>query len=132
MATTNTDNTWYYYIRKKGRKGYLGLVNENGAATSQALTLNIYYDEMPDNVTNQDTILPIPPQFELGFLKGVVAELMAMSDKENLDMVKKRDFDREYRETIADAIEFQTEQSEQPLVLKPFDLRDDDSIGRYR
>ena len=81
MGTTNTDYSWYWYVRKKGTRYYLGLVTEDGEAPSSANDIEIYYDQIPDEITDDDDLMPIPVQFELGFVKGVVAEIMSMSNK---------------------------------------------------
>ena len=130
MSTTNTDFDWYYYIRKKGARYYLGLVNENGVAVTSAYDIDIYYDEIPDDLDDQDATFPIPVQFELGFIKGVTAELMSMSGKDNYDYYLRNEYLREYRKMIDDAIHYQIKESQQPIVMKPLDLRDDDAWGR--
>jgi len=131
MPTTNTDYTWYYYIRKKGNRYYLGLVNESGDAPDSAYDIDIYYDEFPDDLDDQDDTFPIPQQFELGFIKGVVAELMSMSSGK-IDERLKAQYMAEYERCVHDAIRYQGEESDTPSVLKPFDFRDDHKWGRYR
>jgi len=130
MSTTNTEYSWYYYIRKKGTRYYLGLVNENGDEVSGAYDIDIYYDEIPDDIDEQDDTFPIPVQFELGFIKGVAAELMAMSGKDAYDVRLRNEYAREYAKTVSKAIHYQIEESDQPAVMRPLDLRDDDVWGR--
>jgi len=125
MATTNTAFTWFWYIRKKGTRYYLGLVDDNGDDPAGAYTIDLYYDEVADDVTTQADLFPLPQQFETGFIKGVVAELMAMSSKEGLDFALRSQYIREYEDTIMEAIHYQVEESQQPLVMRPLDLRDD-------
>lgn len=132
MATTNTEFKWLWYIRKKGRRYYLGLVNENGDAPSAAYDIDIYYDEIPDEFTSGDDTFPIPVQFEMGIIKGVAADLMAMSSKQALDINLKREYMAEYEATVRRAIHYQLEESQQPTVLKPLDLRDDGQSGGIR
>ena len=123
MSTTNTDYSWYWYIRKKGRKYYLGLYNDQGDAPASALTIGVYYDEIPDEVDANDDTIPIPPQFEMPIIKAVAAEYLTMkkdSDKSLIALWR-----QEYKEAIGDAIKYQIEESSQPLVMKPLDLRDD-------
>jgi hypothetical protein len=123
MSTTSTDYSWFWYVRKKGARHYLGIVDENGDAPTSALTIEIWYDEFADELTSQDSILPNPPQFNFGILKGVAAELMAMSEKPNDRLIEK--YEREYKNMIDDAIHHQVREAQQPMILKPLDLRDD-------
>ena len=131
MPTTNTDYDYYWYVRKKGTRYYLGLVDQDGDAIgTSSLDIEIYYDEVPDELDDQDDTLPIPIQFEWGFLKGVAAELMAMSNSGALDLQLRREFQNEYEKTIREAIHYQIEESGQPTIMKPLDLRDDDTWSR--
>ena len=127
MATTNTDFSFFWYVRKKGNRYYLGLVDENGDAPAGAYDIDIYYDEIPDDLDDQSDTFPIPQQFEMGFIKGVVAELMAMSNKgsDPVNIQLRNQFLAEYERTIHEAIHYQVEESQQPMVMKPLDLRDD-------
>jgi hypothetical protein len=124
--TTNTDYDWFFYIRKKGRRYYLGLVDQNGDAPTSAYDIDIYYDEISDEVLTDDDVFPIPAQFEMGIIKGVAAELMAMSSNQALDISLRRDFERAFEQTVLEGIRYQTEEASQPMVIKPLDLRDDD------
>jgi len=126
MATTNTDYDFFFYIRKKGRRYYLGLVDQNGDAPTSAYTIDIYYDEISDEVLTDDDVFPIPAQFEMGIIKGVAAELMAMSSKQAVDISLRRDFERAFEQTVLEGIRYQTEEASQPMVIAPLDLRDDD------
>ena len=130
MSTTSTDFDWYYYIRKKGTRYYIGLVNENGDDPSGAYDIEIFYDEIPDDLDDQDATMPIPVQFELGFLKGVAAELMSMSNKDAIDIRLRNEYMAEYEKTVAKSLHYQIDESAQPLIIKPLDLRDDDAWGR--
>jgi hypothetical protein len=126
MATTNTDYSWFWYVRKKGARYYLGLVDQNGDAPTSAYTIDIYYDEIPYEFTSGDDTFPIPAQFEMGIIKGVAAELMAMSSNQALDISLRRDYERVFEQTVLEGIHYQTEEASQPTVIKPLDLRDDD------
>lgn len=126
MSTTNTDYSWYWYLRKKGTRYYLGLVNQEGDAPASAYDIEIYYDQIPDELDDNDDLMPIPVQFELGLVKGVVAELMSMSNKDYYDLQLRNQYIVEYENTIREAIHHQIDASQQPSVIKPFDLRDDD------
>lgn len=122
--STNTEFTWYWYIRNKGRRKYLGLVNRAGDDPSGAYTIEIYYYEVPDEVTADDDTIPIPQQYEMGIIKGVAADLMAQ--EKDYDKVLRREFQIKYNETVDNAIHQQIEESQQPMVQKPLDFRDDD------
>ena len=125
MSTTNTDYAWHYFIRKKGARRYLGLVNESGAAPSTALTdaLVIHYDEIPDEYTSDDDSWKMPDQYELSIIKGVAAELIMMDPSADQGLAAKYDY--EYERGVTQAIHDQIKDSQQPMVLKPLDLRDD-------
>jgi len=125
MSTTSTEYTWFWYIRKKDTRYYIGLVNEYGdAPTTGGYDLDIYYDEIPDDLDAQSDTFPIPVQFELGIIKGVAAELMAMSGKDVLDIRLRDEYKAEYEKTIKNAIQYQLEESQQPIIIRPFNLRD--------
>ena len=129
MSTTNTDYDYLWYIRKKGTRYYLGIVNESGDAIATAdLDIVIYYDEIPDELDDQSDTMPIPLQFEWGFLKGVASEVMLLADKADVNL--RRELQAEYERTIYEAIHYQIEESAQPTIIKPLDLRDDDTWGR--
>jgi len=123
MSTTNTDHTYYWYIRKVGRRYVIGLVNENGEAPDGAYTLEIMYDRFYDEVTRDDDIIGVPIRFESALIKGVAAELMKMDSDPNWNKLAL--FEREYEKGLREAIHFQIGESQQPCVQRPFDLRDD-------
>jgi hypothetical protein len=51
MSTTNTDGTWYWYIRLKEDRGYIGIVDNDGDPTdTSAYTIQIWGDQTPDEV----------------------------------------------------------------------------------
>jgi len=125
MSTTNTDYAWYYYVKKKGARYYIGLVDENGAAATAAYDIDLYFDELPDDVTTQDSTFPLPQQFQMGFVKGVVAELMAMSGKDEFDVMLRNQYRREYEDMLKDLQHYQINEAQQPIVQRPYDLRDD-------
>ena len=135
MTTTNTSFSYFWYIRKKGTRYYLGIVDNNGdAIATGSLDIDLYYDEIPDDLSSQDATMPIPVQFELGFIKGIAAELMSMSNVKSdpINIQLRNQYLREYEDTISEAIHYQIGESQQPLVQKPLDLRDDDNWGRNR
>jgi len=128
--STNTDYSWYWYVRKKGTKYYIGVVDNNGDAPTSALDIEIYYDEIPDAVDDQDDTFPLPDQYEMGLIKGVAAELMLMSPgKTSADILLRNQYIAEYEDAIKQAIHMQIRESEEPII-RPMDLRDDDSWGR--
>lgn len=127
MSTQNTDYSWYWYVRKKGRKYYLGLINNDGDDASGAYDIDIYYDEIPDEYTSDDETFNIPVQYEKGVIKSVAAEIMVGDENPNWNKIAR--FNQEYEEAIYRAIHMQIEESAQPNVLKPFDLRDDEVYG---
>jgi len=124
MSTTNTEFNWYWYIRKKDRKYYLGLFDENGDDATGAYTIQINYDEIPDEVDSDDDTIPIPIEYEMPIIKAVAAEIATMEtgfDKSLIALWRS-----EYQDCINNAIHNQIGETSQPLVLKPFDFRDDD------
>lgn len=124
MSTTNTDYSWYWYIRRKGARGYLGLVDENGDDPSGAYEIEIIGREIPDAYTSDDDTFNMPAQYEYGVLKGVVAELLAMDAHADKKLI--REYENEFERTVARAIHDQIAATGQPTIMKPFDLRDDD------
>lgn len=120
MSTTNTDNTWYWYIRKKDKNYYLGLIDNNGDAPDTAdLDIEIWYDKLPADVDADGDSLEIPIQFELGFVKGCVYELLLMYGKNRLDLKDA------YEKTIYDATAYQVRETQQPMLINPINMRDD-------
>lgn len=125
MSTTNTDSSWYFYIRKKEERYYVGIVDQNGAAPTGAYDIDLYFDEAPDDLTSQDSVFPLPQQFQQGFIKGVVAELMAMSNKDALDLHLRNIYLREFEKMKYDLHHHQINESQQPLVQRAYDLSND-------
>ena len=123
MATTNTAFSWYWYIRKKGKRYYLGIVNNNGSAPASALTAQIFVDNIPSEISSEDSEIPVPKQFELWFIKGCVAEIMKMDAKPNVGKIGL--FNAEYEQAKYQALHRQIKETSQPAIIKPFDLRDD-------
>lgn len=119
MGTTHTDVSWYWYVRKRGRRYYLGLIDQNGDVPDGAYDIVIRCDEIPDEITSDDDSLPIPELFEHGFAMGCVYEVLRMDGKE-LPSYK-----QDYEEAIKEARGRQVEETQQPLVLMPLDMRDD-------
>ena len=126
MSTTSTDYNWYWYIRKKGRKRYLGLVDQNGDAPTAAYDIEIWYDEIPDEFTSDDSDMAVPQQYELPIIKAVASEIM-VGDSEKKQI--RREFMGEYENCIYNAIHDQIQESQQPMIVKPIDLRDDEPYG---
>ena len=119
MATTNTDYNYYYYIRKKGRNWYLGLVDNAGAAIATAdLDIEIWYESLPAEITSENEDLPIPRDAEEGFVKGCVYELLLAMG------VERPSYKREYEDTVYRLRHRQTQETETPSVIKPLNLRE--------
>ena len=53
-----------------------------------------------------------------------------MSSKDGVDVALRRELQAEFERTVYEAIHYQIEESGQPTVIKPLDLRDDDAWGR--
>ena len=123
MATTNTDYAWFWYIRKKGDRYYLGLIDENGDDATAAYDIVIHYDEIPDELTSDDDEIPIPVQFEHYLLKGCAAEILDMEPEVNERKLMR--YRAEFEKGIEEAFHFQIEESQQPAIMEPLDLRDD-------
>ena len=123
MSTTNTDYSWYYYLRNKGKRLWLGLMNEDGDAPTSALEIKIYADKLSTEITDDDSILPLPSQCELAFAKGIAAEIMCMSETSPKDILAL--YKKEYEDMKRDLLHRNINESQQPMVIKPFDLRDD-------
>lgn len=61
-------------------------------------------------------------EYEKGILKGVAAEILMMDGKVDARVSR---FIQEYDKAVEQAIHNQIRDSQQPTVIKPFDLRDD-------
>ena len=120
MSTTSTDSSWFWYFRKKGKNGYLGIIDRSGDAPDTAgYDIEIWYDEIPDEITSGDDNLPIPVQFEHGFSMGCVYDLLRMHG------IRDESFRRDYEDAIEQATAWQNEEANQPIVIVPLDMRDD-------
>jgi hypothetical protein len=132
MATTNTTKSWHYYIRKKGKNWVIGLVDDAGAATTSALALEVWYDEIPDEITSDNDDIPIPSEFEHAFAMGCVEEILRMNGKRFRDFRRSKlghrvnSFRADFEDGIYDAIHKQVQESQQPATIWPYDLRMDD------
>lgn len=123
MSTTNTTGKWYWYIRKKGRRFYLGIFDNDGDAPATAgLDIDVYYTELSDEVTSDDDDIPIPDEFQHGLAMGVVYEYLRMNNiKAQKDMM--RSYKADFENAVYDATHYQIRESAQPLLLRPLDMR---------
>jgi len=120
MGTTSTDERWFWYIRQKESTGYIGIIDDDGDAPATAdLNIDIWGYEVPAEVTTDGSVLPVPAELELGFLKGCVDELLQMHGSDNIR------FARAYDEAVDAANSKRIRESEQPLIIQPLDMRDD-------
>ena len=124
MSTTSTEFNWYWAIKKKDRQYYLRLFNENGDAATAAYEIEITYDEIPDEVDSDGNTIPIPIEYEMPIIKAVAAEIATMEPNFDKSLIVL--WRSEYQDCINNAIHNQIGETSQPLVLKPFDFRDDD------
>lgn len=133
MSTSSTKFTWKWYIRKKGKNYVLGLVDNEGDAPASALTVEVWYDEIPDEVTSDDDALPIPTQFEHAFTQGCVYEVLKMLGYKFKSYTRDRFGGwvpvemAEFNDAIYDARHMVAEETEEPLTIAPVDIRHDDS-----
>lgn len=132
MATTNTSTSWYWYIRKKGKNWVLGLIDENGTAPASALDIVYWYDEIPDEVSDADD-LPIPVEFQHAIIAGVVEDAKRMLGERNMGTRRRSKLGNivnpwraDYEDGIYEGRHRQTEETQQPLAISPYDLRIDD------
>ncbi len=125
MATTNTQHTYLWYIRKKGKNHVLGLIDEDGSAISTAsLNIEYWYDEIPDEVLSNNDTIPLPVEFEHSFAMGCVYEILRMNG------VKDMNYRLDFEEGIKNAINRQIEESQQPSTIRPYDIRMDSTQFR--
>src|SRR3990172_2508987 len=102
MATENTSTGWYWYVRKSGKNWVIGLIDENGDPPDTAdLDIEYWYDEIPDEIANDNDELPIPHECEHGFSMGVVFEIMRMMGKKPFEI---RSFQQDFERAIYDTI----------------------------
>lgn len=115
MANTSP---FYWYIRKKGTNGYIGIVDAVGAAPTTAdLNIDIWYDKIPDEITSDDDTVPLAYEWHEGLLKGVVYEYLMMQG------IKRPEFKQEYQETVDRCKSRVIIDSQHPLRVIPMDIR---------
>lgn len=120
MSTTNTTTKWYWYIRKRGEKWYLGLVDEDGDACDTAnYNIDIWYDQFPDEITSDDDLLGIPEEFIFGLAKGVASELIKLN---GMITPLTQQYDFEFERLVYDAIHKNIEATQQPLIQTPLNI----------
>jgi len=120
MASSNSsvnDNTpWYYYLRRKGRKGHIGLVDGKGNAISSAsINLKIFYEEIPDEIDDDDDIIGIPEEFLFDFAKGCAYEYLLTEGIEN------KLYFQQYEFGIKKAIK-RVVDTERPAMIQPIQI----------
>jgi len=121
MSSTNTDHTWYWYIRNKGKRGYIGIVNESGDACDTAdYEIKIYYDQIPDEV-DENSEIPIPTQFENVIAMGCVYDILRMYG------IERSSYLRDYLNGISKAKHYVNSQSNSPITIQNYDVREDDN-----
>lgn len=119
MATTNTSYNYFWYIRKKGRNWYLGLIDNEGAAIATAdLDIDIYYDALPAEITSKDDDLPIPRDAEDGFAMGCVYKLLLALG------IERDTYNEMYERTVYETRHRQTQEVEDPAIIKPLNMRE--------
>ena len=116
----SSTNPYYWYIRKKGGNWYLGVTGSSGDAIDGSSTVKVHYHEMNDAISSRDDIIEIPEQFELGLMKGCADELLQHYGSNNVR------YARAYEDAKYDAIAYQNDQANSPLVIKPYDVREDE------
>ena len=119
MSTINTEANWHYYIRRRGRNGYIGLVDDSGDPPDSSHNIDIFYVEIPDEVSSADDELPIPMVHEEGFIKGCVYELLMMYGKEV------KPYKYAYEDMIREATSLQINETQTPAIINPLDMRND-------
>jgi hypothetical protein len=123
MSTTNTTSEWYWYAKQKGRRLWLGLVDGDGAAPSSAYEIKIRCNKYADEVEDEDSLLDIAPEFELGFAQGIAYELMKMDTKADVKTINV--LKQAYDEMKAEMIARNFRETQTPCIQHPFDFRDD-------
>jgi len=133
MSTTNTTNSWYWYVRKKGRNWFLGLIDGLGVATMSTLDIEYWYDEIPDEITSDNDVIPIPREFEQAIISGCVYEAKRMLGARDMGPRRRSmlgnlvsSYLADFEDGIYRALHRQTEESQQPIVISPYDLRFND------
>jgi len=121
MSTTNTTNAnWFWYQRRKGARGYIGIVDQDGAAPTTAnLDITIWYNNFPDTIESDNDTIGIPEEFIFGFAKACAAEVMRMNGVvSNLTQI----YDQEFERIVYDGIHKNIMETQQPLIQKPLRL----------
>jgi hypothetical protein len=101
-------------------RGYIGLIDENGDAIDTASrTIQIWGAKTPDEITDTTDTLPIPSEYELGFIKGCAYEYLQTHGVTN------KDYSDEYKAAIEGCTARQVKLSQQPMIILPYDMRQD-------
>lgn len=78
LNKTIVDNSpWYYYIRAELNKWVLGIVSKRGQPIAVGgIDIKINFNGIPEEVTDEDALLPLPRTAELDFVKGIAYEYL--------------------------------------------------------
>jgi hypothetical protein len=140
MSTLSTSQSWFWYIRKRGKNWVLGLVDGDGEPPSTAdLDIEYWYDEVPDEITSDDDEIPIPAEYEHALAMGCVYEILRINgEKFRLSDMRRDRWGNlvpsplaDFNDGIYNAIHQQTKASQQPLRIAPYNIRMDElQVGR--
>lgn len=115
--TVENNSPWYYYLRRKGINWKIGLVDQDGAAIdSGSLTLKLWYEEIPDEIGDDDDILPLHKEFIYRFAKGCAFEYLLSEG------IILSEYKSEYEKGIVKIKSKKINQTQQPLQVKPITI----------
>lgn len=121
MATTNTTTLWHWYIRLRGGRFLLGLVDENGAApTTAGLDITVFYQSWPDEISSDSDQIGLPSEFLHVLAKSVASEILKMNGGVT---ALTQQYDLLWERGIYDALHLAIDESKQPMTQYPINLR---------
>lgn len=117
-STTTTNNSpWYFYVRRVGPNWKLGIVDKDGDPhTTADIEIKIYYEKLANEIESDNDLISIPLEHLANFAKGCAYDYL------QLEGVERKDYLGSYEFEIRKAIHKVTQQSNQPLIVKPITI----------
>jgi len=123
MSTTNTTNDrWFYFVRLKGTRFNLGIVDETGTApTTAGLDITVYYSKFPTEIDSDSQQIGLPSEFLHVLAKAVASEILKMNG--GITPLTQQ-YDYLWERGIYDGVHLAVDNAAQPITQYPLNLRD--------